>query len=271
MLILLPPSEGKSAPTRGKRLALHELDFPGLTEARGEVLTSLMELCTEGHDPRTPLQNELLIERAASVLGLGGTQTDLVQANGRLLTAPTARADRIYTGVLYDALDVATLSPAAKRRATRWLAVASSLFGLVRPNDHIPAYRLSGDVSLPGLGKVAAHWRTHLDPTIRDAAGDGLIVDLRSSTYAAFWRPAADIAPRVATVRVLHEHNGQRKVVSHFNKATKGRLVRVLLEDGATPKTPAKLADTIAALGWDVEVHEPTKAGTQLDVIVSEL
>ncbi|RYE78966.1 MAG: peroxide stress protein YaaA, partial [Myxococcales bacterium] len=77
--------------------------------------------------------------------------------------------------------------------------------------------------------------------------------------------------PRVATVRVLHEHNGQRKVVSHFNKATKGRLVRALLEDGATPKTPAKLADTIAALGWDVEVHEPTKAGTQLDVIVSEL
>lgn len=271
MLILLPPSEGKHAPTRGKRLALRELDFPGLTEARGEVLTSLIELCSEGHDPRTPMQNELLIERAAKTLGLGGTQTDLVQANARLLTAPSARADKIYTGVLYDALNVAALSPAAKRRATRWLAVQSSLFGLVRPNDHIPAYRLSGDVTLPGLGKVAAHWRAHLDPCVRDAAGDGLIVDLRSSTYAAFWRPAADVAPRVATVRVLHEVDGKRKVVSHFNKATKGRLVRALLEDGSTPKTPTALASVIANLGWTVEVGEPGKAGTQLDVIVTEL
>lgn len=260
MLILLPPSEGKHAPTRGKPLALGDLDFPGLSEARDDVLTALIELCSDGN-----------VDRAAKTLGLGATQTDLVRTNAGLLTAPTARADRIYTGVLYDALDVVSLSPAAKRRATRWLAVQSSLFGLVRPDDQIPSYRLSGDVTLPGLGKVAAHWRAHLDDTVRKTAGDGLIIDLRSSTYAAFWRPAADLAPRVATVRVLHEVDGKRKVVSHFNKATKGRLVRALLEDGGTPRTPAALATAIEALGWTVELGEPGKTGTQLDVIVTEL
>ncbi|MER6941878.1 peroxide stress protein YaaA [Nocardioides sp. NPDC000441] len=103
-----------------------------------------------------------------------------------------------------------------------------------------------------------------------EALGDGLLVDLRSGTYAAFWRPE-DVAARTATVRVLHEHNGQRKVVSHFNKATKGRLVRALLESGANPRTPTKLAHAFHDLGWTVETGPATKTGTQLDIIVSEI
>ena len=102
MLILLPPSEGKAAPRRGKPLDLPTLDFPGLTAARERVLDALVELC-EG-DP----------DVAAKTLGLGSTQVDLVDLNRSLRTAPTARADQVYTGVLYDALDVATLSTAAR-------------------------------------------------------------------------------------------------------------------------------------------------------------
>jgi cytoplasmic iron level regulating protein YaaA (DUF328/UPF0246 family) len=250
VLVLLPPSEGKSAPRRGKPLDLSTLDFPVLTPARERVLDALVELC-EGEP-----------EVAAKTLGIGGTQGDLVDLNRRLRTAPTARADQVYSGVLYDALDVATLTPAAKRRATARLAVTSSLFGMVRPTDRIPAYRLSGDATLPGLGSVAGVWRDSLGPALADAIGGGLLVDLRSGMYAAFWRP---IDVRVATVRVLHEHQGQRKVVSHFNKATKGRIVRALLESGAAPRTPAKLADALRDLGWVVELD-----GGRLDVVVSE-
>ena len=97
--------------------------------------------------------------------------------------------------------------------------------------------------------------------------GGGLLVDLRSVTYAGFWRPAADLARRVAAVRVLHERHGTRKVVSHFNKATKGRIVRALLEDGGTPRRPAALADLLRDLGWKVEVGG-RPAGTRLDVVV---
>lgn len=271
MLILLPPSEGKAAPKRGKPLDLTTLGSPALTPARERVLDALIDLCSVDRDPEVPVQNAILLEHAATTLGLGPSQSDLVHQNARLRTAATARADRIYTGVLYDALDFATLSPAAKRRATSRVGIASSLFGMVRPSDAIPSYRLSGDVSLPGLGPVAAVWRDALDPVMRETLGSGLLVDLRSGMYAAFWRPAADLAPQVATVRVLHEHNGTRKVVSHFNKATKGRIVRAVLEHGGTPKTPDAFADLLVELGWDVEVHAPTKKGTQLDVIVSEL
>ena len=271
MLILLPPSEGKTPPVLGKPLDLATLGSPGLTGAREKVIEALVELCSAGHDPHLPVQNGILAERAAGVLGVGHTQLDLVLANGRLRTAAATRADRLYTGVLYDALDFGSLSSTARRRAGTRVAITSSVFGLVRPGDAIPAYRLSGDVTLPGLGPVAAHWRGHLGPAVEDRMGSGLLVDLRSSMYAAFWRPPAALADRVATVRVLHEHNGTRKVVSHFNKATKGRIVRAVLEGGAHPRTPAQLADVLRDLGWKVEEAEPSRKGTQLDVVVDAI
>ncbi|WP_300399825.1 peroxide stress protein YaaA [Nocardioides sp.] len=259
VLILLPPSEGKTAPRRGKSLDLSTLTTPELTSARAEVLDALVTLCLE--DPAG----------AAGLLGVPKSQLDLVDLNARARTSPTARADAVYSGVLYDALDVASLSSSGKRRASGRLAVQSSLFGLVRPGDRIPAYRLSGDATLPGLGSVAAHWRAALDPVAPALIGAGLLIDLRSGMYAAFWRPPVELAKRVATVRVLHEVDGRRQVVSHFNKATKGRIVRALLEDGADPRTPARLADVLRTLGWTVEVGDPTSKGTQLDVVVSEV
>jgi cytoplasmic iron level regulating protein YaaA (DUF328/UPF0246 family) len=257
VLILLPPSEGKTAAARGKSLELSDLSFPELTGARAQVLEALVRLSG------TP--------DAASVLGVPPSQPELLERNQQLLTAPTARADRIYSGVLYDALALTELSPAAKRRASSRLAITSALFGLVRPGDRIPAYRLSGDGRLPGLpgaGTVAGHWRAHLGPAITDAVGRGLLVDLRSSSYAAFWRPA-DV--RTATVRVLHEVAGRRQVVSHFNKATKGRLVRALLEDGADPRTPQALAAAWERLGWTVELDTDPSGGGRIDVVVSEV
>lgn len=259
MLILLPPSEGKTAPRRGSPLGLGSLAFPELTEARQQVLDELVSLCRGDR------------AKAADVLGLGATQTDEVQRNARLLSAPAARADRVYSGVLYDALDVGSLDGTARRRATRWLAVQSALFGLLRPSDRIPAYRLSGDVALPGLGRVSAHWRQVLGPVLREAVGSGLLVDLRSSTYAGFWRPAADLADRTVTVRVLQQVGDQRKVVSHFNKATKGRLVRELLQAGSTPGSPAEFSEHLGATGWQVEAQPPSRTGHRLDVVVGTL
>jgi uncharacterized protein len=259
VLILLPPSEGKATPGRGKPLELETMSLPSLTPARERVLEALVALCRDQPD------------HAATVLGLSRSQLDLVVRNASLTDAPTARADRIYDGVLYEALGLDSLTPSAKRRAASRLAITSSLFGLVRVGDRIPAYRLSGDATVPGLGPVAGWWRESLGPAVVDAMGRGMLVDLRSSMYAGFWRPPAELAPRVATVRVLHEVAGRRQVVSHFNKATKGRLVRELLENGADPRTPARLAGLLGDLGWRVETGEPTSRGTQLDVVVSEV
>ncbi len=260
MLILLPPSEGKRAPARGRPLDLASMSFPELEHDRSVVLAALTDLCTTG-PPAT----------AAAVLGLGASQLAEVAVDARLLDAPTARADAVYSGVLYEALGLATLDASSRRRATSWLAVTSGLFGLLRTTDRIPAYRLSGTVTLPGTGPVSTYWARRLDASVRRAAGRGLVVDLRSSAYASFWRPGAGLARRVVSLRVLHEVDGVRSVVSHSNKATKGRLVRELLQAGHAPHSVPRFADHLRCLGWRVEDGATVGGTTRLDVVLSAL
>ncbi|MCQ9184257.1 peroxide stress protein YaaA [Streptomyces sp. IBSBF 2953] len=259
MLVLLPPSEGKASSGRGAPLKPEALSLPGLAAAREAVLEELVELCAADED------------KAREVLGLSEGLRGEVAKNTELRTAGARPAGEIYTGVLYDALGLASLDTAAKRRATRSLLVFSGLWGAVRVTDRIPSYRCSMGVRLPGLGALGAHWRAPMASVLPEAAGDGLVLDLRSAAYAAAWKPKGEVAARTAGVRVLHAPT--RKVVSHFNKATKGRIVRSLLTAGIAPKGPAELVEALRDLGYTVENHAPTRTGTAwaLDVLVDEV
>ncbi|WP_329616625.1 peroxide stress protein YaaA [Streptomyces brevispora] len=265
MLVLLPPSEGKAASGRGAPLKPESLSLPGLAAARAAVLDGLVELSVADE------------EKARVVLGLSEGLRGEIAKNVELRTAGTRPAGEIYTGVLYDALDLASLDTAARRRAGRSLLVFSGLWGAVRVGDRIPSYRCSMGVKLPGLGALGAFWRTPMAEVMPEAAGDGLVLDLRSSAYAAAWKPKGAVAERTASVRVLHSQlvDGveKRSVVSHFNKATKGRMVRDLLRSGAAPKGPAELVTVLRDLGYAVEAEAPARAGRawELDVVVTEI
>lgn len=265
MLVLLPPSEGKAPSGRGAPLKPESLSLPGLAEARAAVLGELVELCAADE------------EKAREVLGLSEGLRDEVAKNAGLLTAGARPAGEIYTGVLYDALGLASLDAAAKRRAARSLLVFSGLWGAVGVTDRIPSYRCSMGVKLPGLGALGAYWREPMAAVLPAAAGDGLVLDLRSSAYATAWRPKGEVAERTATVRVLHarlvDGEERRSVVSHFNKATKGRIVRSLLSAGVAPAGPAELVTALRDLGYVVEAEAPSRPGRgwALDVVVREI
>ncbi|MEU0833598.1 peroxide stress protein YaaA [Streptomyces sp. NPDC005969] len=265
MLVLLPPSEGKAASGRGAPLKPESLSLPGLAEARAAVVDELVELCVADE------------EKAREVLGLSEGLRGEIAKNVELRTAGTRPAGEIYTGVLYDALDLASLDTAARRRAGKSLLVFSGLWGAVRVGDRIPSYRCSMGVKLPGLGALGAYWRAPMAEVMPEAAGDGLVLDLRSSAYTAAWKPKGAVAERTASVRVLHSQmvDGveKRSVVSHFNKATKGRMVRDLLQSGDRPKGPAELVEALRELGYVVEAEAPVRAGRPwaLDVVVTEI
>lgn len=251
MLVLLPPSEGKTSPAAGPALDLDALVASSLNPTRELLVRTLVRMC-EGN-----------ASRAAVRLGLGPTQLDEVARNAELLTAPTARADEVYTGVLYEAWDPAGSTTASRDHAGRSIAIASALFGIVGAADPIPAYRLSAGVTLPRLGALAPRWRMPLGRALTDLVGDGIVVDLRSGPYANLHRPTGRLAERTATVRVLSEANGVRKVVSHFNKATKGRIVRAICDEKIDAANVAEFVIALRDLGWKVEAE-----GNSIDVIV---
>ncbi|AKU16625.1 YaaA family protein [Luteipulveratus mongoliensis] len=238
MLILLPPSETKHARTRGHRLDVDSLSFPELSDVRHRVLDALTDV--GGRDD------------AAEILGVSSNLTEDLARNTRLRTTPALPVQDLYTGVLYDALDLGTLDAAALRRARRWLVVVSALYGAVRPRDKVAPYRLSMAVNLPGLGPVAAAWREPLDDVLSAAAGRGVIVDCRSSTYVAAWTPRGDLARKWVQIRVPG--------ATHMAKHTRGLLARHLCQVGKDVRTPQAL-EAVAADGFSTTLTAPARTG----------
>ena len=254
----MPPSEGKTPPVRGRPVALSRLTAPSLQSDRETVLHAVVDLCA---GPAT---------RVRSALRLGPRQDDEIARNAALGTAPTAAAIEVYTGVLYDALDVATLSGPARTRLTETTLVQSALFGVVGAGDAIPAYRLSADSTLPGLGVVSRWWAPRLRDAMADLLSDQPVLDLRSGAYQGFWTPANGEYERTVVARVLSEdRRGTRSVISHHNKATKGLLLRALMTSRRRPRTVEGIADLLAGAGFTVELARPTtRIPWMLDVIV---
>ncbi|GAA1878906.1 peroxide stress protein YaaA [Paeniglutamicibacter psychrophenolicus] len=253
MLILLPPSEGKQPASNGSPFNPDELQFPELNPHRHELLDALAEVSGA--------------EDALAVLGVGKSLVSEVTRNIELHTEPAAAAHTVYTGVLFEALGYERLDAAARARADSSILVISALWGAVGFADRIPAYRLSMSVKLPGIGKLASWWKPKLAPVLQERAGDSLVVDCRSSTYAAAWVPPA---ANTVSVSVFQLRGGVRKVVSHFAKHTRGELASHLLTRGTAVTTPEELL-AAARERWEAELVPGTaRKAHQLNIILPE-
>lgn len=241
MLILLPPSEGKTAPADGAPVELGSLAYPELTAKRERALAALVKVSSGKQRGR-----------ALKALGLSPGQASELERNAGLRNAPAAPAAEVYTGVLYERLRLPELPAAARER----VLIASALWGVVRPDDRIPAYRLSISARLPRIAGLAAYWRPALAKALPD---EGLVVDLRSGGYAAAWAPER---ATVVGVRGFTEQGGQRKVISHFVKAIRGDVARALLLAREPAGTPEDVAAIAEAAGHRVEL-----TGSSVDVV----
>jgi len=107
--ILLPPSEGKTMPTKSKALALAALSFhKDLTTTRAKVINEHEEIDIQHCD----------------------------------------QASNVYSGVLYQALNYSSLSATAQVRADDTILIFSAVFGLLRLSDPIPYYKVKIDPSI---------------------------------------------------------------------------------------------------------------------------
>ena len=244
MLILLPPSEGKTAPAAGAPLDLGALAYADrLGERRASLLDALERLGT------------IATARAVKQLGVAKGQAGEVAVDAALRSAPAAPAAEVYSGVLYERLRLAELPAKAGER----VLIASALWGVLRPGDRIPYYRFSSKARLARIGAPAAYWRQALAAAMPDEDGE-LVVDMRSGAYAAAWKPKR---ATLVSVRAFSEVAGKRKAVSHMAKAVRGDVARELLLAKKPPHDPQDAAAIAERAGFQVEL-----SGPHLDVIV---
>ena len=246
MLILLPPSEGKAVPRRGRPLDLELVGLPGPAPGAGRGARRL----------RRPL-HDAEPTQAAAVLGLGPTQADEVTRNA-LLSERTHGEER--TGSTPgSSTRRSTSAPSTLRRDGGRPVVWRSPRGLgllrrpttCRRTALRPGLASRASVRSPVTGRVT--W-----PRRGGASGDGLVVDLRSSAYAPF----CDRRSRrraVVTMHVLHEIDG-RTPASVTTSTRPPRAGSCRPPDRRTaPRHPGRLADLLADLGSKVETAKTAR------------
>jgi len=209
VLIIVPSSETKrEPPVRGRPVSLDTLSFPALTEVRTRILDALIA---------TSAQPDALRRLLA-----GDSLDNEVDRNTHLRGLPVRPALEVYTGTLHAGLDAATLSPAAARRARSRLVIVSALWGLLRPADRIPPYRMNVCARLIGMEPLEPTWRTVIPDALAGAAGGrGVILDLRSASYQALGMPTG-LADRIVTLRV--DRHRLREARPRAGRATPARV-----------------------------------------------
>ena len=169
------------------------------------------------------------------MLAVSKGQAGEVAVDAELSSAPAGPAAAVYTGVLYDRLRL----PELPKRAQGRVLIASALWGVVRPGDRIPYYRLSAKAKLEGIGGLAAFWRPALTAALPDEDGD---LGRRHALRRLRGGLEAEAGRRCVAVRAFSETKGKRKPVSHMAKAVRGEVARSLLEAKKPPETPEAAA-----------------------------
>jgi cytoplasmic iron level regulating protein YaaA (DUF328/UPF0246 family) len=250
VLALLPPSETKRDGGTGGPLDYSGLAYPRLNPKRRMLVRALRTLARDR-------------DATVAALKLGHTQEAEIERNRALATAATMPAIDRYTGVLYDALDAATLDRAQREFVARHVIVHSALFGPVSAGDPIPAYRLSHDSRLPGL-PLKAHWNVAIQAAL--APTEGVILDLRSEAYVALG--PVPTGPQTVYFRVVADAGaGARRALNHFNKKSKGEFVRALVRHGEDFSHVEALCDWANSSGFRLAPGAPG----ELELVVEEV
>lgn len=216
--VLLPPSEGKSMGGHSRSSWDPHSGVFGdpLGDYRAEVCSRLT--ATKGGDAR--------------LLGVKGAHLERAQASNRaLIGSPTLPAWQRYTGVVWDHLDISSMTAAQKKAVTSRLFVPSGLLGIVRADDPVPDYRLKMGARLTPFGTMSKWWRDDLTDAFATVVKKRVVIDVLPNEH----RSAFDFSrlPTVQHIDLVSRSGGI--VGGHNAKAAKGLLIRhLLLTKGST-------------------------------------
>ena len=147
--------------------------------------------------------------------------------------AAPAPAIELYTGVLYATLGWNTLTKAQQMLAQSSIVIISAKYGALRPLDPIEPYK-EKIVNKEMAPKVAA---------VLDGLTPSLIIDCRSSTYQTVWQSPIE---KTVEIKIFTTVDGEKKVITHMSKKSRGEVTRYLLQSTVVPQTPQQLHEIVS-------------------------
>ena len=245
-LILLPPSEGKASGGVDPILDLGKLSFPEFEKQRLLMIKALANLSSK---PRV----------AQKTLGVKGAALEKAREdNAAVSESHTMPAIERYTGVMYDFIDYQSLNEEAKSCFGANTIIFSGLFGMVRPFDLIPNYKLKMGARIRLKKACSAIWKPLITSELATVGTDRVIWDLLPNEHSAAWDPHKVPYSDRFTVRFLEDPgNGKLRTLNHWSKAMKGALIRYLVsnpeETGASETALDSLREFTHPQGYEFQ------------------
>lgn len=193
-IILIPPSEGKA--DGGNNPPIKSLS---------PITESLLDEIKKAEPKKLYGLKDKALQKA-------------IDTNNALLSAKTMPAIERYTGVVYDAIDYPTLKN--KVQFNKQVKIVSGLFGLVKPKDLIPNYRLKIDKL-----KAFKVWKKENSNALQGY----FVIDLLPKAH----KKAVEYKEGIEVEFVLIK-NGKKMPAGHQGKHIKGRFIRWLIENNVT-------------------------------------
>ncbi|PEN13064.1 hypothetical protein CRI94_10435 [Longibacter salinarum] len=168
---------------------------------------------------------------ASETFDLEGYELEqFIEVNSEIYDAPLMSAlDRYSPGIMYAAMDFANLPTGAQRRLLENGVIISGLFGLLRPDDLIPNYRLGMDVDFGEIGPVKDYWRPHISPLLNESLEGRWVWDLLPEVNRSAW---TDEHTYEARVEVTFLEDGE-EVTGPDLEVQRGQLVNFIVRETA--------------------------------------
>lgn len=226
--ILLAPSEGKKS--GGNPFAPDMFDYRS-----SDTFNYFNELNPERRTLIDALQEVIDMSDEEALHHIFGVKDayleEAIAVNKEIYSAPLMSAlDRYSLGVMYKSMDFAGLPTGAQRRLLENGIIFSGLFGLLRPDDLIPNYRLRMDTSLPGIGKVSKYWKPFISPQLNKTLKGRFVWDLLPTAHRDAWDDDHAYA-QLVQVKFYVEEGGERKAISHNVKPLRGQLINFIVRE----------------------------------------
>ena len=202
MLILIPPSEGKTkVKSTGVKFSKTNFQFKDDVNKIVVLLESLSEL---GED-------------LSSIYGTSEEKSELFhRQNQDVFNSKCAMAIERYTGVVYEHINWNTLDENAKKYMIKHVKIFSGLFGMVSPNTMIPNYKLKMNVL-----SLQNHWNPILTKALEN---EEVVFDLLPQVHRKAYKPNK----KVMKVDFVVKKKGKKTAAGHYGKAVKGEFIRFL-------------------------------------------
>lgn len=183
--ILLPSSDKQLA--GGNPLAPDMFDyrtsntfnyFNELNQDRRALITAL----------HAAIENPDIDTEALLAPGKGEDLDTLIQVVQNIYSAPLmSTLERYGPGTLYQTADFTSLPTGAQRRLLEEGIIFSGLFGILRPDDLIPEYRLPVGSVLPEIGKPTDYWRNAVSAKLNETLKGQFVWNMLPPEFEAVW------------------------------------------------------------------------------------